>query len=201
MESAAIPRHSHLLILLHYGILSFRSVKEKRSRKESVATQVPWSFKSWGLHRLHLRWVSPDSLLSESLVFSVSHIKNTYSCQDLIALPDEEIRFPYYMSIFERGTTIRLTRAHNDRLTIKSFAWSSKTHTGFTFSSAKGYWHLDVMRNCCHEHKGNWSYTIRWHFHYIYSSSLLGYFPTRSTRVSVIYTWKKETQNSGLWNQ
>ena len=126
MESAAIPRHSHLLILLHYGILSFRSVKEKRSRKESVATQVPWSFKSWGLHRLHLRWVSPDSLLSESLVFSVSHIKNTYSCQDLIALPDEEIRFPYYMSIFECGTTICLTRAHNDRLTIKSFAWSSK---------------------------------------------------------------------------
>ena len=62
---------------------------------------------------------------------------------------------------------IRLARAHYDRLnsgkiciqsgrliniSIKLFVWSSKSRTGFTFSRAKEYWHLDVMQNCCHDH-------------------------------------------------
>ena len=27
------------------------------------------------------------------------------------------------------------------------------------------------MRNCCHEHKGNWLYTMTWFFHYMYNSA------------------------------
>ena len=73
--------------------LSFcERTRKKRSRKESVAKQVPWSVKSWGLYRLHLRWVSPDSLLSESLVFSVSH--KTHIPAKINSSSREEIRFP-----------------------------------------------------------------------------------------------------------
>ena len=73
--------------------LSFcERTRKKRSQKESVAKQVPWSVKSWGLYRLHFRWVSPDSLLSESLVFSVSH--KTHIPAKINSSSREEIRFP-----------------------------------------------------------------------------------------------------------
>ena len=192
------------------GLLFFPSPNaEKRIRKQSVATQVPWSLKSWGLlYRLHLRWVSPHSLLSESFVFSVSHKRIS-----------AKISFPYYMSIYRLWNDDPLGGRSQwsaqfwqgmhpcgrlINISIKSFGWSSKIRTGFSSVVLRDIarQHLDVMRNCCHEHKGNWSYTMTWFFHYMYnSSSLLGYFSTRSTRISVIYTWKQETQNSGLWNQ
>ena len=78
--------------------LSFcERTRKKRSRKESVAKQVPWSVKSWGLYRLHLRWVSPDSLLSEFPILPVSH--KTHIAAKINSSYRKEIRFPTLVNL------------------------------------------------------------------------------------------------------
>ena len=179
------------------GLLFFPSPNaEKRIRKESVATQVPWSLKSWGLlYRLHLRWVSLVCLANLlSFQWVIKHV----------FLPEKKSVFLIACQFIDCGTTIRLARAHSDRLnsgkiciqsgrliniSIKSFGWSSKIRTGSTSVVLRDIarQHVDVMPNC----RMNTREIDRtpWDDFFITRilSSLLGYFSTRSTGVCDLY--------------
>ena len=80
------PIYRYHCIMGYYSFLLRTNAAKTQSQRISC--------QAGSLKFLHLRWVSPDSLLSESIVFSVIHIKTRIPAK-INSSSREEIRFPY----------------------------------------------------------------------------------------------------------